>query len=197
MAHQTAHISESGIDALKAILRPKSYWTVFAPEVKVGFDGAPHLVDQLVFWVGRDDFVVLTTLFGRSRVGFDHSTYSIERSPRPGRISYVSDGEHPPHLYGASSLEIKLGEVERIEIIEACCSTTDPSDEDPETIAYDYGLQFFGASASLLLTTCIDSICGAIEIRKGAEPEPHPCVDGYRTRLIFDKRALFLESGAR
>ena len=196
MTHYTGRVSESGIEALRAIMNGKPYRSVFAPEVTANFEGSPHEVDQLVFWIGRHDFVVFSTLWITTNRGFDYHVYEIERSTTPGRIPYFPEGETErfskkqslPHLGLTSSLEVRLGQVELIEIIEACCSTTVPSDDESETIDYDYGLQLFGSEGSILLTTSFDSIRGAIEIRKGAEPELNEIVDRYRTRLVLNPR---------
>lgn len=196
VAHHRDHISLGGVEALRAILNGKPIWNVYAPEVQVGFNGAPHLANQLVFRIGLNDFVVFTTRWGRSRVGFDQSTFEIERSARPGRVPY--DQNAKPHLNflgPVSSLEVHLGVVMLIEVIEACCTTTPPLDDDPETIEFDYGLQFFGTEGSLLLTTMFHSIRRAIEVRKGAEPELNESVDAYRTRLLLDRGASHAEVG--
>ena len=196
MTHYTGHISESGIEALRAILNGKPVRTVYTPAVTVGFGAAPHEVDQLVFSVGHRDFVILTTSWVTTTRGFDYHIYEIERDSLPGRVPYFPHGDpkqYPqmagrPHFGAVSSLEVRLGTIERIELIEARCSTTEPEDEDAETIDYDYGLRFCGSEGSMLLTTSFDSIRGAIEIRQGTEPALNELVDVLRTRLLLHHR---------
>jgi hypothetical protein len=192
MVHYTGHIADSGIDSLRAILDAKPIRTVYAPAVTARFGDGAHEVHELVFWLGRHDFVVLTTQWVTTRRGFDYHIYEIQRSSRPGKIPYFPDGRPEggsklPHLGTTSSVEVHLGEVTKIDVIEASCSTTYPSDADPETIDYDYCLKFFGTEASMRLTTSFDSILGAIELRQGTELDPNDSIDDLRSRLTLER----------
>lgn len=190
MAHYEGYISQDGIDALHQLFG-HHITTVYTPQVDVSIDGNPPEAHIIVLLTGcePDKFVTISTDWHTTESYFDYHTFLIESAPLPGPIPYKrGEGMRSGTLGPASYVSVGIGELEQVQIIEALCHTTDPEPgHEAETVYYDRGIRFIGASRSFLLCSEFNSISGSIQISRDEEmpSEDMDIVEEYRIRQSF------------
>lgn len=179
-----SHIPDSGVHALRHLIG-STLDTIYSPDVSVSFGNEPHEAHRLSIWLDsrRNKFLNISTEWITTEHGFDYHDFKISLSKTPESIPFRRKTLHQRAMIGSvASLEVKLGVIERVDVIEAYCGDI-ILDSNSESIKYDRALNLIGSSGQLLLSTIFQSILGTIEISSLSEPEPEELVEKYAVRL--------------
>lgn len=186
MSKYVSHISSSEVRALRSLIG-RELSTIFSPDVSVSFSDKPHAAHSLSIWLdGRSNhFLNIKTDWTTTDHGFDFHTLRISSNDVPDGIDYQRKTVWRPASIGpTASLDVNIGVVTRIEIIEACCDDV-LLDGDTESVRYDRALLLIGTSGTILLSTIFQSILGTIEVIPMQEPAPEELVERYEVRLTL------------